>query len=147
MVRYFKCFSASRFPTRILDAVLIPPIWCYMPSSSHLQWQAQRPSGPRRTRLRGFKMGLQNEVTWTLLQIFLQNICYTSACSTILHMQRLLVMIFSSGMLFELVILSTVRWRRVQKQAQRKNAVEWSSQLAIGLNIVIKIKPPVWQSG
>jgi hypothetical protein len=61
----------SRFPKRILDAVLIPPIWCYVPSSSHLQWQAQRPSCPRRTRLRGFRMGLQNEVTSTPLQIFI----------------------------------------------------------------------------
>jgi len=71
------------------------------------------------------------------------SICHTSNCSTILHMQRLLLMIFGSGMLFGLVIWTIVLWRRIQKQAERKNAIESSSQPSIGLNIVINIKPPV----
>jgi hypothetical protein len=54
------------------------------------------------------------------------SICYTSPCSTILHMQRLLVIIFGSGMRFWLVIWITVRWR-IQTQAERKNAIESSS--------------------
>jgi hypothetical protein len=72
-------------------------------------------------------------------------ICHTSPCSRILHMQRLLLMIFGSGMLFGLVIWTIVRWRRIQKQAERKNAIASSSQPSIGLNIVIEIKLPVWQ--
>jgi hypothetical protein len=75
------------------------------------------------------------------------SICHTSPCSRILHTQRLLLMIFGSGMLFGLVIWTIVRWRRIQKQAERKNTIESSSQPSFGLNIVIKIKPPVWQSG
>jgi hypothetical protein len=49
----FSFFPPSHFPNRILDAVLMPLIWCYVPSLSHLQWQAVGPSCPRRTRLRG----------------------------------------------------------------------------------------------